>query len=141
MSTEAERPLSNEEYRSLAEFRYALRRFESFSEDAARDHDITPAQHQLLLSVRGAELADGPPSVSLVAERLQIRVHSAVELVARAADNQLVERLTDPLDGRRILVATTPVGRAKLEELSVIHRRELRRFRSEMNQLLETIGE
>jgi DNA-binding MarR family transcriptional regulator len=79
------------------------------------------------------------PSLSQLAEHLQIRLHSTGELVDRAADHGLVERRTDATDARRVLVATTSEGRAKLEELSLLHRRELRRFRTEMNRLLGTI--
>jgi len=141
MSTDAERPLTDDEYRSLAEFRSALRRFLAFSEEAARAQGITPAQHQLLLTVRGAEAAGGSPSLTDVAEHLQVRLHSAGELVNRAADHGLVERLVDPDDARRALVATTADGRERLERLSKLHRRELRRFRTEMNQLLEPIDD
>lgn len=141
MDTDAERPLTDDEYRSLAEFRSALRRFLAFSEDAARAQGITPAQHQLLLAVRGAEATGTPPSLTDVAERLRVRLHSAGELVDRAVDHGLVERHVDPDDARRALVATTPDGRVHLERLSKLHRRELRRFRTEMNQLLEPIDD
>lgn len=141
MTSDDEPRLTDGEYRSLARFRAALRQFLAFSESAARAHHLTPAQHQLLLAVRGAELTDGPPSVSTIAEHLQIRLHSAGELVDRAVDNDLVERLADPHDGRRILVASTVSGRDRLEQLSVLHRQELRRFRSEMNRLLDPIEE
>lgn len=137
----AERPLTDDEYRSLARFRHALREFLAFSEDAARAQGLTPAQHQLLLMVRGVEAAGGRPSLSDVAEHLHIRLHSAGELVGRAVDQGLVERVPDPGDGRRTLVVTTPSGREQLEQLSVLHRRELRRFRTEMNQLLHTIDD
>lgn len=136
-----ERPLADDEYRSLARFRHALREFLAFSEDAARAQGITPAQHQLLLMVRGSEASGSRPSLTDVADHLHIRLHSAGELVGRAADHGLVERLIDPDDARRTLVTTTPAGRDQLERLSVLHRRELRRFRTEMNQLLHTIDE
>lgn len=61
MSTAAEHPLTDAEYRSLADFRFALRRFLAFSEDAARAQGLTPAQHQLLLAVRGAEAGGSAP--------------------------------------------------------------------------------
>lgn len=135
----AERPLSDADYRSLARFRYALREFLAFSEDAAREQGLTPAQHQLLLTVRAAEGGGALPSLTEVAEHLHIRLHSAGELVGRAVDHGLVARVADPDDARRTLVATTDVGREQLERLSVLHRRELRRFRTEMTQLLRTI--
>ncbi|MAT04006.1 MAG: MarR family transcriptional regulator [Acidimicrobiaceae bacterium] len=141
MSADAEHPLTDDEYRSLAEFRYALRRFLAFSEDAARQRGLTPSQHQLLLTVRGAEATGLAPSLSDIAEQLHIRLHSAGELVGRAAEHGLVERRADPSDARRVLVTTTAAGRSLLEELSRLHRRELRRFRTEMNQILGTITE
>ena len=58
-----DRPLGDRDYRALAEFRHALRRFLAFSEQAARDAGLTPSQHQLLLAVRG-HAGPGQPSVS-----------------------------------------------------------------------------
>jgi DNA-binding MarR family transcriptional regulator len=132
------RELSDRDYRSLASFRYALRRFEAFSKGAARAVGLTPAQHQLLLAVRGH--AEATPSTSDVAEMLQIKVHSATELVARAEANGLLERVVDPDDGRRAMLRLTPDGEAKLADLSVSHRAELRRFREEMNDVLRELG-
>ena len=129
--------LTDAEYRSLADFRRWMRWFVSFSEQAARDHGLTPAQHQLLLMVRGAEAAGRAASTTDIAESLQIRLHSAGELIGRAVDNDLLVRREDPDDRRRTFVELTDEGRAKLEELSILHRRELRRFRTEMAQLLD----
>ena len=132
-------PLSDREYRSLAEFRHALRTFLRFSEEAARDAGLTPAQHQLLLAIRGHPNAD-TPSTSDIAERLQLKLHSTVELVARAEANGLVVRVVDEGDARRALLALTPEGESKLAELSVLHRRELKRFRDEMRDVLRELG-
>jgi DNA-binding MarR family transcriptional regulator len=139
MSTDAEPALSDEEYRSLAQFRRALRRFLAFSEDAARRQGLTPSQHQLLLTVRGAEATGSPPSLTEISEQLHIRLHSAGELVGRAVEHGLVDRHPDPDDARRVLVTTTVGGRAHLEELSQLHRRELRRFRSELVEILSVL--
>lgn len=128
--------LTETEYRSLADFRRWLRSFLSFSEQAAREHGLTPAQHQLLLMVRGAQAAGQTPSTTDIAESLQVRLHSAGELINRAVDNDLLVRHVDPNDRRRTFVELTETGQAKLEELSVLHRRELRRFRTEISQLL-----
>ena len=132
------RPLSDADYRALARFRHALRTFQRFSEEAARAADLTPAQHQLLLAIRGHG-GPGAPSLSEVAERLQLKLHSAGELVDRASANGLVERWVDPGDARRAMLALTPMGEAKLAELSVLHRDELRRFRQEMNDVLREL--
>ena len=131
-------PLSDAGYRSLARFRHALRTFQRFSETAARGAGLTPAQHQLLLAIRGHD-GDGPPSLSDVAEQLQLRLHSTGELVGRAADNGLVDRWPDPEDHRRALLGLTAEGEAKLAQLSVLHRDELRRFRGEMNDILREL--
>ncbi len=133
-------PLSDRSYQSLARFRHALRVFERFSEDAARSAGITPAQHQLLLVIRG-HVGLGAPSLSDVAARLQLKLHSAGELVGRAEARGLVRRWADPIDLRRALLALTPTGEAKLAELSVLHRRELRRFRHEMNDVLRELDD
>ena len=130
--------LSDRDYRALARFRHALRVFQRFSEDAARAAGTTPAQHQLLLAIRGFR-GDGAPVIGDLADALQLRHHSAVELVDRADTAGLVRRSTDPLDQRRQRVELTAAGRDVLEELSVVHRDELRRFRTEMFDVLREL--
>ena len=130
--------LSDRDYRALAQFRYALRRFLSFSEGAARDVGLSPAQHQLLLALKGWDGQD-PPTVSELAERLLLKVHSATELVQRAEAAGVVEPLEDPEDARRHLVRLTQEGERLLATLSVQHRDELRRFRAEMTELLDEL--
>ncbi len=131
-------PLSDRGYQSLARFRHALRVFERFSEDAARSAGMTPAQHQLLLVIRGHS-GDGAPSLSDVAAMLQLKLHSAGELVGRAEGRGLVSRSADPVDHRRALLTLTPEGEAKLAELSMLHRHQLRRFRRDMNNVLREL--
>lgn len=131
-------PLSRRDYQALAEFRYALRVFLRFSEHAARTSGITPAQHQLLLAVKGWR-EDTSPMVSDLAERLQLKTHSTVELVQRATGAGLVEAAADANDGRRHLVRLTPTGESLLASLSLEHRDELRRFRTEMTDILREL--
>jgi DNA-binding MarR family transcriptional regulator len=131
--------LSPGDYRTLARFRHALRVFQRFSEDAARAAGLTPAQHQLLLAVAGHD-GDGPPSVGDVADRLQLKAHSAGELVGRAVANGYLTRTPDPSDHRRILLALTGDGARVLARLSAQHRDELRRFRREMGEVLDELG-
>ncbi len=131
-------PLSQSDYRTLASFRHALRVFQRFSEDAAREAGTTPAQHQLLLAIKGF-YGDHRPTITDLAEVLQLRHHSAVELVQRANAAGLVEATPDPDDARRQLVRLTSAGEAILASLSLTHRDELRRFRAEMNDLLREI--
>ncbi|MFN3256343.1 MAG: MarR family winged helix-turn-helix transcriptional regulator [Ilumatobacter sp.] len=137
--TDPDTPLTDDDYRSLAEFRHALRRFLAFSEGAARDHDITPAQHQLLLAIRGS--ASGrQPSTSELAEALQLRLHSVGGLIDRAEANGYVERRIDPGDARRTLLTLTEHGQSLLDSLSVLHRSELRTFRTELAAILDQLN-
>ena len=137
MTELADADLADIEYQALARFRYALRKFLRFSEEAARAAGVTPLQHQLLLAIRG--FPDGAPSISDLAEQLQQRHHSAVELVDRAEQAGLVRRTVDRSDARRHLVQLTGDGGARLSELYAINRAELRRFRREMSDLLREL--
>jgi DNA-binding MarR family transcriptional regulator len=114
------------DYRALAEVRYRIRRFLNFSEGAARSAGLEPQQHQLLLSIRG--LPEGvDPTIGRIAERLQIQHHSAVELVSRCVEKDLVKKRTGARDRREVVLAITPRGRRLLEKLAVAHRSELRK--------------
>jgi DNA-binding MarR family transcriptional regulator len=116
--------LTLDEYRALAEFRYQIRRFLQFSAEAARAHGIEPQQHQLLLAVKG--LPEGArPTIRVLAERLQIQHHSAVELVDRLAERGAVRREHDDLDRREALIRLTRRGEALLGRLSLAHHAEL----------------
>ena len=130
--------LLDPEYHVLARFRRALRVFLRFSEDAARAQGLTPNQHQLMLAIRGFD--DGAPTVSDIADWLQLRHHSAVELVDRAVEAGLIERHTDARDRRRQRLTLTRRGERALAQLSAAHREELRRFREEMADLLHELG-
>jgi DNA-binding MarR family transcriptional regulator len=132
------RPLSDRQYESLAEFRYALRLFLRFSEQAARVAGLTPAQHQLLLAVRGWR-GSSSPSIGDLAVRLQSTPHATLELVRRVEHDGLVHVENDPDDRRRQVVTLSSRGHVRLEALTALHRDELRRFRREMTALLEEI--
>jgi DNA-binding MarR family transcriptional regulator len=131
-------PFSLADYQTLARFRRALREFLHFSESAARAAGLTPAQHQLLLAVKGTESGE-PPTIGEVADSLKLRHHSTVELVDRAAAAGLLERRTDPEDARCQRLVLTPLGEQKLAGLSALHRDEVRRFREEMVARLASI--
>lgn len=113
------------DYQALAEFRYQMRRFLRFSEQAARAVGLEPQQHQLLLAVKGLP-GDKLATIGTLAERLQIEHHSTVELIDRLAEKGLVERHRDDADMRRVLVSLTPAGEDILRSLSLYHRAELR---------------
>jgi DNA-binding MarR family transcriptional regulator len=123
-------PVTDAEYRALAQFRRALRSFLHFSEEAAKAAGLTPTQHQLLLAIRGADTSQ-PPTIGEVADWLKLRHHSTVELVDRAERAGLLQRIPDPDDHRRQRLTLTKLGKTRLDALSTLHREELRRFREE----------
>jgi DNA-binding MarR family transcriptional regulator len=135
-STNRRRRITDEDYRRLLEFRDGLRRFLHWSEEAARQAGLTPAQHQLLLAIRGH---GEPPSVRQLAEHLLLRHHSVVELVDRAEKGALVERVSDRTDNRVVRVALTPLGTKRLEALAADHIEELSRVGARLAQLSERL--
>jgi len=108
----------------LAAFRYQLRRFLRFSENAARACGLTPQQHQLLLGVAGYT-GRGWATVSELAEFLQARHNAVVGLVERAERRKLVHKERAGGDRRFVRVYATPRGQKILEELTRLHRKEL----------------
>jgi DNA-binding MarR family transcriptional regulator len=117
------------DYQALAEFRHEIRRFLNFSEQAARMARIEPQQHQALLAIKG--LNGGLPAgtdatVGVLAERLQIQHHSAVELSNRLQAKGLIARARSGDDRRQVHLRLTPRGEKLLRGLSATHREELR---------------
>jgi DNA-binding MarR family transcriptional regulator len=126
--------LDQRDYERLLAFRTGLRRFLSWSAQQAEAAGITPAQHQLLLAVRGHPDPRGP-TVGEVAGYLLVRHHSAVELIDRAVAAGLVARRADSEDARAVRVVLTPRGRERLERLTASHLEELERLTSELHAL------
>jgi DNA-binding MarR family transcriptional regulator len=120
------RTLRTADYRHLLEVRTGLRRFLHYSEEQARSAGVTPAQHQLLLAVRGHP-GDRPPTIGELADHLLLQHHGAVQLVDRAAAAGLVTRERDVGDHRVVHVRLTPEGGRILESLAARHLDELRR--------------
>ena len=112
-------------YQALAEFRYQIRRFLRFSEEAARKAGLEPQHHQLMLALKGIP-AGQEPRIAHLAERLQLRHHSAVELVDRLAKKGLIQRTRSELDRREVHVKLTRRGDRVLRELTLHTRAELR---------------
>jgi DNA-binding MarR family transcriptional regulator len=127
--------ITRAEYQALSEFRYLLRRFLEFSQNAARGVGLQPRQHQALLAIKGFP-QDGPVSVGDLAERLRIRHHSAVELVDRLSEAGLVVRQHDENDQRRVILNLTERADAYLAELSAVHLDELSRIEPMLTRIL-----
>ncbi|MGH3781581.1 MAG: MarR family winged helix-turn-helix transcriptional regulator [Pseudonocardiaceae bacterium] len=131
MATEAEgvgsEPLTKRDFEALAQFRFGIRRYLRFSEETVRRDGLTPQQYQLLLALKGFPGREWA-TVRELAERLQLRHHSVVELVNRAQRQGLIERAADPSDGRAVRVVLTKAGEQVLARLSALHRDELQRI-------------
>jgi DNA-binding MarR family transcriptional regulator len=123
-----------EQYERLLSFRTGLRRFLRWSSEQARIAGLTPAQHQLLLAIRGHPDPLGP-TVSDIAKYLYLRHHSAVELIDRAQDAGLLERRADRNDTRAVRLHLTPAGDERLETLAEAHLEELARLEGELHAL------
>jgi DNA-binding MarR family transcriptional regulator len=109
---------------SLAEFRFELRKFLHFSEEAAAAAGLQPQQHQLLLQVAGARKGTRV-TIAYAAKRLKLRHNSVVELVNRSECEGLLLRAPDADDLRQVLLHITPKGKKVLRRLSIDHAREL----------------
>jgi DNA-binding MarR family transcriptional regulator len=123
---------------ALAEFRYHLRSFLQFSEQVAKDHQLHPRQHQLLLQIAGIP-AGRVATMSFLAERLGLRQNSLVELADRSVAEGLVVRTEDTVDRRRVVLSVTEKGMQLLAALSASHARELDEFGPQLIRSLEHI--
>ena len=112
------------DYEALARLRYELRKFQAFSSAAATKAGLTPQQHQALLIIRGFS-DPAPVSIGDLARYLLIRHHTAVELVDRMNRLELISRVVDDADARRVLIKLTREGERRLQKLSEIHLKEL----------------
>ncbi len=123
--TSQQPPVTNKEYRALAEFRYHIRKYLDFSDRAAITAGIEPRQYQLLLAIKA--LADSTePTVGTLAEQLHIRHHSAVELVNRAEGHGFVKRARLGDNKSYVFVSLTKEGERMLERAVTERLKELR---------------
>ncbi len=127
--------MTRDDYENLLAFRVGLRRFLRWSETQARGVGLTPAQHQLLLAIKGHR-GDRGPAIGDLAGYLLLRHHSAVELVDRAEAAGLVERWGDDADGRVTRVRLTAKGEARLARLAQAHLDELRSLAPVLDKLV-----
>lgn len=131
----ASKPISKQEYEALANFRYAIRQFLRSREEAARRVGVTPQQQQALLAIKGFPGRDYA-SIGELAERLQIRHHSAVGLVDRLESQGYVSR-THGEDRRFVYVSLTKKGEEILHQLTAPHREEIRQLGENLDEMLE----
>jgi DNA-binding MarR family transcriptional regulator len=119
------RPLTEPEYLALGEFRYQLRRFLRNMEEATRLLGANPQQYQLVLAIKGLP-RNLEPTISNLAERMQLNHNSMVELADRCEENNLLRRVRSASDRRQVTLSILPEGEALLRQLGVTARQELR---------------
>ena len=124
MTLENKRALTKAEFEALSEFRYQIRRFERFSEDAVQAFGITPLQYLLLLHIKGFR-GRTFATVGELAERLQAKPHGVVALVTRCEEHGFVERRQSEVDRRVVEIHLLAEGERVLQHLAGLHRTEL----------------
>jgi len=134
----AQRTPGTIDYKALADFRYEIRRFLNFSERAARAARIEPHQHQALLAIKGLA-PESKATIGALAERLQIKHHSAVELSGRLEAKGWVQRARSRTDRREVLLRLTRRAERLLESLSLSHRSELRTAEPRLIEALRSV--
>ena len=131
--------LTADDYEALANFRYLLRKFLRFSKDFLKANgDLSPEQYEALLAIR-AFTSIGGLTISHLSERLQVKHHSAVNIVDRLAERRLITREAVKADRRRRHVQLTAKGEELIDELAVVHRKEIRGRSAEMIKVLERL--
>ena len=131
--------LHSEDYQALAEFRYLLRKFLRFSKDFLRTTaGLNPEQYEALLAIKAFAAPVGL-TISELSERLQVKHHSAVNIVDRLAERKLITREAGETDRRRRHVQLTAKGEKLIEELAAVHRKEIRMRSAEMIKVLERL--
>lgn len=103
------------DYRAVADFRSALRRFSHATEQLTRANGLTPRRYELLVMIEGAADDSRTATISQLATRLHLAQHTVTELVARAEAAGLLQRTTDPVDRRISHITLTNEGKRRLE--------------------------
>lgn len=117
--------MTSDKFRALAEFRYRIRIYLNGSENAARNMGLEPQQYFLLLALRGLPLGR-EASIRELAERMQLRHHSVVELVDRLERRSMLRRERSQSDRRQVIVHLTSRGEKILTRLAKQRIAELR---------------
>src|SRR5437660_12646115 len=103
-----------------------------WSEEQSSAVGLTPAQHQLLVAIKGHPGPE-PPAIRDIAEYLLLQSHSAVGLVGRAEAAGVVRRQQDAKDARVVRVYLTEKGDRLVENLTTAHLAELYKLAGALN--------
>jgi DNA-binding MarR family transcriptional regulator len=117
--------VTQSDYRALAEFRYQIRRYLAFGDQAAESAGLRSRQYQLLLALKG--MPDGmEASIKNLADRLGIRHHSTVELVDRLEKRGLIKRERSNVHRSFVFVRITKEGESMLRKLVASRKADLK---------------
>jgi DNA-binding MarR family transcriptional regulator len=119
--------------------RHELRKFQAFSQAAAKNAGLTSQQHQAMLAIKGFSNR-APVSVGALAKLLLVRHHTCVEMADRMTKLGLVSRAVDSADGRRVILELTQQGERRLRKLSNIHFQELLAIGPTLTKILKSIS-
>ena len=126
--------LTRGDFENLLAFRTSLRRFLHWSQTRARAAGLTPAQHQLLVAIKGHP-GGQEPTIGDLAGYLLLRHHSAVEQVDRLVEAGFVVRQEAEDDARKVMLELTDSAEELLKRLSADHLEELRRVGPSLSEL------
>jgi DNA-binding MarR family transcriptional regulator len=129
-------PTERSEYQARAEFRFLIRTFLAFTEQAASEVDLTARQHEALIAIVGSS---APISITELSECLVIKHHSAVGLVDRLENFGLISREQNPNNYREVRLYVTPKALKILQKLAPSHRSELRRMTPLLNKAVRKL--
>jgi DNA-binding MarR family transcriptional regulator len=133
------KPITTNDYRALAAFRYHIRKYLNFSDGAARSAGLEPKQYELLLAVKG--VPEGmTATVGVLAEQLNLRHHSTVELVNRAEEKGLVHRRRFSIGRSYVMVELTVKGHRALNKAVALRLKELRRAGPLLARILSNLS-
>lgn len=135
----ARQPGSGVDYHALADFRFEIQRFVHSSDRIVRGAGLEPQQHQALLAIKGLP-SHRVATVGVLAERLLVQHHSAVELVNRLEHKGMLRRARGEADRRSVLLTLTRRGEKLLKQLVLTHRAELKSARSKLLQALTRVA-
>lgn len=131
-------PLDDDDYATLAAFRYALRKFLNFSEVAAEKVGLSGQHYQAMLVVRAVP-ESRQMTINELARQLLIKHNSAVGLVDRLVEQGLLMRKASREDRRKVELRLTAKGSRVLERLADMHRNELAHSGPQLRQLLQQV--
>jgi len=130
--------LQAEDYSALASFRHAMRKFSRFSKELLAGAKLTPEQYEVLLAIKSRARENGL-NIRDLSEHLQVRHHSAINLINKLVARKMVMKRQSARDRREVEIKLTTLGNTTLSRLAAIHRREMRARSNEMIDALQRL--